>query len=224
MSIWKLIVLLRTQLFLAAFLLAMSLLSFLKIVPSTVEMGSWLELFFESHGLVAICMVSFIENIVGMNSYFPGSVVILVAMAMTAGDVEQALLTFSAIYLPAIFAHNTNFLLGRFGSGKMVMDTGVQNKVSGKRSLALMYFLTFWHPHFTALSCFASGYEGIPYRKFAYLFFIISFFWNSVWAIFMYKVGGFYGKESNLTFIMVIYIVLWGAYDYLKYRKRNTCK
>ena len=222
MSAWKIIKLLRMQLFLVAFLVALSLLSALKIIPSAVEMSLMLQKLFRSYGLVAVGMISFIENIVGMNAYFPGSIVILFAMSMTAGDLKMALLTFLVIYLPSVLAHNINYLLGRLGSKKIVLDannSAALNNLNNKNNISYIYFVTFWHPHFTALSCLASGSEGLPYRKFISRFLIISIFWNSFWGVLMYNIGGLSGKEFNFVPIMIGYIVLWGGYDYWKYRR-----
>jgi membrane protein DedA with SNARE-associated domain len=198
------------------------LLTALNVIPPTAEISLRLQEFFESYGLIAVSLISFLENIVGMNAYFPGSIVILVAMAMTAGDVEKALLTFLFIYVPAILAHHVNFLLGRLGSGEKKLENyeaSVRKKFTNRRSISYLYLVTFWHPHFTALSCLASGAEGVSYKQFIGWFIIISFSWNVFWGTLMYNIGGLSGREFNFIPIMIGYIILWAIYDYWKYRR-----
>lgn len=226
MNVLKIISVLRIQILLLLFLFLFTVLSAWEVIPSTSELSKALQVFFDSYGLPSIGAISFFENIVGMNAFFPGSVVILIAMAMTAGDLQKAFLTFLFIYIPAVIAHNINYMLGRFGyiEPTSTIETNFNSK--RKKDILYLYVFTFWHPHFTALSCLASGAEGMEYKKFIFWFLVISLPWNIFWAALMYSIGMSTGSEFNFMPFMIAYVLVWGGYDYMKYRnnKRNMIK
>lgn len=219
----KILILLRVQILLLALLTLVNAMTAAEIIPSSLEMVAIIQDFFRSYGSPAVGAISFIENIVGFNAYFPGSVVILIAMAMTAGDVEQAVVVFLFIYLPTIPAHNVNYFLGRMGFASGSGGRSLLERSRGaQRGWAWIFLFSFWHPHFTALSCVAAGAKGVSYREFMIRLLPIGFFWNVFWGVLMYNLGGLVGAEVNFMPILLGYIIIWSIYDYWKYRRHKA--
>jgi membrane protein DedA with SNARE-associated domain len=219
MSILKI---LRVQISLLSFLLVLSALSTWGFIPPLGELTAQLNDLFDAHGVISIGIISFIENVIGLNAFFPGSIVILLAMSMTAGDPERALITFLFIYIPAVAAHNINYMLGVLGFSASKPDEGRRIKTTSKSSIAYLFAITFWHPHFTALSCLTAGAEGMKYRKFIFWFLSVSLPWNIFWALLMYNVGSSIGSDINFMPIMIAYIFVWGVYDYIMHDKSQN--
>ena len=93
-------------------------------------------------GVVAI--ISFIENIAGITTYFPGSIAILVAMSATAGSPIHAVRVFVAIVIGAGLAHILDFMIGRWTAG-----TSLRREVS--RLDIWGGVATYWHPQLAAI-------------------------------------------------------------------------
>lgn|GEM_PF-3625773 len=180
-------------------------MSAMEIIPSLDSVSLYLNDAFKKYGLVAVSCFSFIENIVGVNAYFPGSVVILTAMSMTGGNIAMGLKTYFSIMLSAFVAYNVNYGIGRFFTYK---------NVSSKTDRAITHALfmsTFWHPHFAALTCLAAGANGIGYFAFFRLFIISGLFWNSFWGLLMYNVGWLTSANLDLMPLMYVYLMGWAA-------------
>jgi len=170
--------------------------------PSMSVISSHLNELFVKYGLLAVFAFSFIENLFGVNAYFPGSVVILTSMSMTAGNVELALETYASIVVGAVIAYNVNYIVGRFFSRKVRVT-------EGKVVTHILFLSTFWHPSLAALTCFASGANGVSYFAFVRLFLFSGFIWNTFWGLLMYNVGLLTSANFDLTPIMYVYLSGW---------------
>jgi membrane protein DedA with SNARE-associated domain len=107
--IWEI----RVQLLMLATISLLVVLGNLGLIPSPIDIAAYISDAFDRFGLPAIAMCSFLENIVGFNVYFPGSIVILSGMAWTAGNPLLALKVYLAIVAPAMLAQHVNYLAGR---------------------------------------------------------------------------------------------------------------
>ena len=65
------------------------------IIPPVSEMIFLLNNLFLKYGIPIIAFSSFIEHLVGVNVYFPGSVVIVTAMTLASGNLPLAVAVFS---------------------------------------------------------------------------------------------------------------------------------
>lgn len=194
----------------------LQLLASYGIIPSLENLSGIIKSFFESYGLPAIAILSFVENIVGVNAYFPGSIVILTAMALSAGDPILGILTYATIFGFAFLAYNINYFLGKY-----LLFSGQNINISNKSSYELWvwYLGTFWHPHLAAITCVISGSQGLEYKLFFKRILIAGFFWNTFWGITMYNLGVFAKKSNDITLIMYLYLIGWLFVETYKYIK-----
>lgn len=192
------------------------------VIPSAQELLQIGIAFVETYGVAFVAPVSFFENIVGVNVYFPGSIAILLTMASTAGDRVLAWLTFGAIVLPALASQILNFYVGRrFLGGRRGAEAARRNYESGKANLA--FWLLFWHPHTAALTCLDAGAQGVRFGRFIRLILPPFFVWNGFWGLTMYVAGEAVigGAADNLPAVLIL-IVLWFAWDFFDIRRIFT--
>lgn len=218
----KIICEIHTQIILIIILLSINTLAYIGVIPTTSDLTETISNMFTKYGLPLVAIFSFFENIGGFNAYFPGSVVILTAMSLTAGDPFKAIITFLFIIIPSIAAHNANYFFGKFINSKKYNNTNIVNKNSAdtdKLSKFTIFFSTLWHPHFAAITCIASGSEGLSYRKFLKYFLPACIFWNIFWGMVMYYFGDLVNSTSNLMPLFYGYIVIWALFDIKKYYK-----
>ena len=102
----------RPQLFVIVIVVTAGLFSCFGLVPKPEMLAAKLKTLFEQYGILLVAPISFAENLVGMNIYFPGSIVILTSMTLASGDPSRAVSTFLAIIIPSFLAHQLNFALG----------------------------------------------------------------------------------------------------------------
>jgi membrane protein DedA with SNARE-associated domain len=192
------------------------------VLPSINDLGALVKTFFDDYGLVAIGVLSFIENIIGVNAYFPGSIVILTGMSLTAGQPLRGIMTFGVITLFAFLAYNINYFIGRLFKKNTLLEGRHTNSSKTNIELWVWYFGSFWHPHFAALTCVITGSEGFSYRWFAFRLLVVGIFWNAFWAITMYNIGVLGTDNIDLTLVMYLYLSGWITIDTVRYFKSQN--
>ncbi len=190
------------------------------VLPRVAELSLTLESIMTQYGLLVIGPMSFIENIVGVNVYFPGSIVILTAMALTAGNPARGFLTYLTIYGSAFVAYHVDYLIGRFATSKDLptKPIGLKTGLNGTK-MWFRFLTTFWHPHFAALTCVHVGSEGYAYSDILIYVLVSSFIWNTFWGVTMYYLGSVTGANVNLQGFVYIYLIGWGLLDTYRFYK-----
>ena len=203
----------KVQLIIIAIILLLKFFEYLGIIPPISRIIPYLTKAFKEHGYFLVAIVSFLENIVGFNAYFPGSIVILTTMTLTSGHPLKAMITFIFIYIPSVFAHFLNFQIGN----KLVNSQLISNK-----KLWILFFSTMWHPNFAAITSLRAGSIGLSFNQFVGYYIPSSFLWNCFWGILMYKLGSIGDSGRYFPEIFLGYLVLWILLDILLlYRKKN---
>lgn len=217
----KLLKKIKIPLLILLFILTIEAMALKNVIPPTDLIFDALVNGVEKHGLVLVAPLSFVENIVGINSYFPGSIVILTAMTLTAGNPIKALLTYLTIYSFAFLAYHVNYFIGIYyynKEGKSVNSKLAPNKL-GSSSLWIQFLSTFWHPHFAALTCIYVGSKGYKYSEIFKYMMVSSFVWNTFWGITMYKIGLAANASLNFKWLMYIFLVGWILIDSCRFYK-----
>ena len=214
----------RTQLSLLVVMSSLTLLSSIGVIPESSRVTDLLRQALDHpYGLAIIGAISFIENIVAVNVYFPGSITLIAAGAATAGDPYRAVQVFICIVVSAAVMHQINFAIGRLLSGQPVKagHSGLRDIRDDRPVVGWLLFLaTFWHPHLTAVTCVRAGQIGMPYRCFGGMFLAVFLPWELFWGIMIYQVGIFAGSSRNVVPLVYGYIVLWLIWDVVKMAKR----
>jgi len=188
-------------------LILVDILAHFGVIPSQKDVTQYICRVFEEHGLVIVVLFSFVENIILVNAYFPGSIVILTAMGMTAGDPVRAFATFLCIIIPAAIAQVINFVLGRYSS--IIQPLIKEDVTIGQpRRLWILFLLTYWHPHSSSITSFMLGANQFDPVRFLANYAIFGLIWNSFWAVLMYSVGEIGSTSSSLIPIYYAYLIL----------------
>jgi membrane protein DedA with SNARE-associated domain len=213
-NFWAYIGVIRNQLIIIGFVIVFKFAVYIGLIPDEAYFLNVISSLFIEYGIIAVIIASFIENIIGVGTYFPGSIVILTSMALTGGNIHLAVLTFLAIVLPSTIAHIMNYLIGR--------KISKYTEIKGKK-LFWFLFTTLWHPHFAAVSTFTLGSQKLNFRKFLYYFIPIHLFWNIFWGVMMFKLGETGREDFSIFNLFYGYLVCWIIYDLvLFYKQRNS--
>lgn len=156
-------------------------------------------------GVVAIAVVAMLENIVGLNTYFPGAVVILGVMAATYGDPAAGFKTFLAIVTGQISGLSVSRLIGLRA---MNSPDDLEHRASWT---SLLLLVAFWHPHSAAATAFALGSRHHPRGQAIVL--VGCLIWSVFWALVMYFGVGSFIKEVGWDYITIGVAVIWLALE-----------
>lgn len=186
-----------------------NILGALGIIPTANQLALVLEEWFRAKGMVAVGGCAFVENLVGVNAYFPGSVVILIGMGATNGDPPRAAVTFVIIVCCSLLGQLASYVLGRLlHSSPQVVEA---------RILPIWTFAsTFWHPHFAAATSVTAGAGGMRLRAYLSRMVPVACLWYAFWGTLMYWMGGV-GEAGNwLSLVFIVYLMAWISITFAK--------
>ncbi len=189
------------------------------VIPSQSYVLGVLQKFFVREGLAVVAVFSYIENIVGVNVYFPGSVVLLVAMSTTSGDLGRAILMYFVIYVPAVLGNISSYLLGRYGLAAARTKKIVSQQTG--RGWWWAFLLTYWHPQLASVTAVAAGVDGLPFSRLLVLLISTTVPWSLFWAVLIYHLGSKLMMSTDFASLFVAYILVWIAWDLFKGTRRT---
>ena len=164
------------------FYIAVVLLWKINLIPPPTEVVNVLENLYNKFGLFGLSIASFLEGIIYLGLYFPGSVIIALAVFLSDGSFISLVSISIVVAITLTITSFINYFLGKHVSFK-------KNKEPSKK-LSKNLFLSMLHPNILAFYFFNQGLERkglwkivfvpivmIPYGLFvAYLLFILSSF------------------------------------------------
>ena len=213
MPLWQIIKAIKAQVVLLVVLLLLNVLVWTDVLPTPQKLTALLSGYFEHQGIWLMAACALLENIAGFNVYFPGSIVLLTGMSLTAGDPGRALVTWFAIAIPSVFSHMVNYGIGARAKASVSHDAVSHGRTEGTRGLTLWMLSTFWHPHFAAVTSLACGSRRVGFRRFFSVLIVAVPLWYAFWGIIMYNFGIVVRSTANLMPLFYCYIVVWAAWD-----------
>lgn len=198
----------KLPLLLILLLVGFDLLARLGILPPSQEVSEIINSALEIYGLIIIAPLAFLENIAGINIYFPGSIVILTTMAVSAGNPVRAVEIFLTYYVFAILAYHVDYFMGKPLRSKRIQLTSPQILASPTNAkLWLRFLILFSHPQLASILCAQVGGEGYKYSDVIKYFLFFGFVWTLFWSVVMYSVGAITGPSIDLNILAYAYLL-----------------
>lgn len=169
---------------------------------------------YKTHGLWIVGLSAFIEGLVLVNLYFPGSAVILIGVISFRGDSIGAASVVVVTMLAFILAANCNYAFGFFGLHDLIKRLGGGlwlekahrwYDTKGHRALLLSY----WHPNLGAFVAVACGNARLDYHRFLCLVVIAIIAWNTLWGFLAYNFASLAKETATQPLILLSAFVLW---------------
>jgi len=128
----------------------------LDIIPPPIEIIAFLETLYQSYGLAGLFVASFLEGIVYLSLYFPGSFVVALAVFLSDGSLN-ALISISVIVAAALtITAVINYTLGRH----VVLKKSEEKSLPREYKLASKgLFFSMLHPSSLGFYFFHAGIE-----------------------------------------------------------------
>ena len=205
---------LAPQISLIAFCALLYLTSSFGLIPSPEAIGAKLLGALQTNGLPLISLCALLENIVGLNVYFPGALAILAGMALTAGNLPFAIATYFAIYIPSYGGNWISYLLGR------KERTALGRTETPTHQEIWLYALAYCHPQLASLKAFSSGLNGRRPQWFLAHSLPASLAWSVSYAVAIYNLGISVNILDYFPWLFIIYLVLWTTRDMVRFFKR----
>lgn len=167
---------------------------------------------FDLYGYWFVALAAFLEGILLVGLYFPGSVVLVLGV-VAAGRSDKlevwavALVIMIAFYLSALL----NYALGRYGWYHVLAKFGLQKPI-GKMEARLkkhgqkILFSTYIHPNLGTFTATAAGILKMSFSIFALFSLLAIIFWNTIWTFVVMVVGEAAVKYLDMRYFVMIFV------------------
>lgn len=178
--------------------------------------------YFSRYGLAIIIVSSFIEGLLIVGLYFPGSMVFFLGLLAAGNDPLRAAQVACFAITGIWTAYVVNFYIGRFGWYHAFTAVGLKDSLeSAKQKLdrngVSTIAMTFWHPNVGAVVATAAGVLHFRTSVFLPASLLAVVFWLSFWSVVVFWLGP--DAISILGFrLLIVLILIWMLYRFLRVR------
>lgn len=175
----------------------------INFIPSPAQIFVFLEGLYNSYGLVGLFIASFLEGLVYLGLYFPGSFIIALAVFLSGGKVIS-LVSISLVFALALTLTSIiNYLLGRY-----ILSRRSQRSPLDKTSKSRKFLFSFLHPNALAFYFFDEGINKKNPLKILLVPFIM-FPYGLFWAFVLFLLRAPLRSAIESPYIMITAILIW---------------
>ena len=187
----------------------------INLIPQPAEIINFLESLHIKYGLLGLGIASFLEGIVYLGIYFPGSFIVALAVFLSDGTFKSLILISIIVAITLTITSFINYFLGKHISFK-------KNKEFSKK-LSKSFFLSMLHPNLLAFYFFNSGLERKGLWKIIFVP-IIMIPYGFILGVLLYNISDFAKQKIEEPLTMFILIMLWLIIAFIIEHKRKIKK
>src|SRR3954470_24774493 len=172
--------------------------------------------YLDRYGLGIVLICAYLEALLVIGWYFPGTLVIIVAMIVAAADpvryVETAAIGGLGLYLGQV----TNFFAGKYGWYRLLLAFGLREPLENAKRRLTKYglsaiFRTYWQANRASCISTAAGILQFPARRFVVLALLALTSWFAFWATLIYLLGPAALSLAGFRMILLLILIWIGA-------------
>lgn len=184
------------------FYLSVVFLWFMGFIPSPLEIISFLEGLYFKYGLAGLTIATFLEGIVYLGLYFPGSFVIALAVFLSDGTFYSLAIISFIVSATWTVTCAIDYLLGRY--------VRIKNKdfKEERKKFTKGFLFSFLHQNFLAFYFFNEGIKKKNPWKLLVVF-PIMFLWGLVVVYIFYIFRDSLRVAIESPFLMITFISIW---------------
>lgn len=190
----------------SALIFYLGVLLFWKIgfIPPPTEMVLFLESLYNRFGLLGLGISSFLESIVYLGLYFPGSFIIVLAVFLSDGKFFSLFSISLVVTIVVTLASFINYFLGR--NIKIKRESSIKNYKQKK--LSKSFILSLLHPNILSFYFFNAGIKKQGLSK---IFFVPIFMlpYGLLHAYILSFVAGYFKQKAEDPIFIFLIILLW---------------
>jgi membrane protein DedA with SNARE-associated domain len=184
--------------------------------------------YLDRYGLAIVLVCAYLEALLVIGWYFPGTLVIIFAMIVALSDPVRYVETAATGALGLYCGQVTNFFAGKHGWYRLLLAFGLREPLEKAKRRLTKYglsaiFTTFWQANLASLISTAAGILQFSARRFIVLAFIAQALWFTFWSTLIFVLGPAALALAGFRMILVL-ILIWIAARLIyrwKFEKRD---
>ena len=171
----------------------------------------WLD----RYGVVIVLISAYLEGLLLIGWYFPGTLVIVLALIFAAPQPSRFVLVAALAACGLASAYVTNFLAGKYGWYRLLLAFGLREPLENAQRRLTKYglsaiFTTYWQANLASCISTAAGILQFPLARFVAYSLVAEALWTTFWASLIFFLGS--AALTLVGFRMILFmIMLWIA-------------
>lgn len=197
----------RLPLCVMIFYLTLLLLIYLNIIPSFSQIYFFLEQLYLDFDLIGLFIASFLEGIAFIGLYFPGSLIIILAVLFSTGTIIEFITIAFVVSFALTLSSILNYIFGRYN----ILNTFLKPKISSieqKTHFKKGFFLSFLHPNALGFYFYTLGAQRKSIREIVLVPFVM-FAYGFILAVLIYSIKEFVEEQVENPYVMIVAISFW---------------
>ncbi|MBS3080921.1 hypothetical protein J4221_05595 [Candidatus Pacearchaeota archaeon] len=192
----------------------------LGVIPPPVQVVEFLENLYNKYGLIGLSIATFLEGIVYLGLYFPGSFIIALAVFFSDGSLLSLFSISLVVAVTLTITSFINYFLGRH----VLFRNQYNHLIKDNRNISKGFLLSMLHPNLIAFYFFNAGIERRNPWKIALVpIIMIPYGFLFAWILSTFKLVLRSKLENPWTMLILISIWLITAFiiEHLSKKRRN---
>ena len=189
------------------------------LIPPPTESLIFLEDLYNKYGLIGLSIATFLEGIVYLGLYFPGSFIILLSVMLSDGTFSSLFKISLVVALTLTLTSLINYWMGRYLMFKNLRESS--STTSNKATKGL--FVSTIHPNLLAFYFFNAGIKKQSFFKILYVPFLMIPV-GMLYAYLVYPLRFILKEQIEKPYIMITLIFIWFIVAFMFENKRRLNK
>lgn len=180
--------------------------------------------YLDRYGVVIVLISAYLEGLLVIGWYFPGTLVIIFALIVAGQDVPRVAQVAALAGAGLFAAYLTNFYAGKYGWYRLLLAFGLREPLENAQARLTRYglsaiFTTYWQANLASVISTAAGILQFSAPRFLAYSFAAEAFWITFWSSLIFFLGRAALSLAGFRMILLM-IVIWIAVR-LIFRKRT---
>ena len=184
-------------------------------LPPEETLAQIAKTYLDRYGVVIVLVSAYLEGLLLIGWYFPGSLVIVLALIFAAGEPARFVAVAAIAGSGLLGAYVTNYFAGKYGWYRLLLAFGLREPLENAQRRLTKYglsaiFTTYWQANLASCISTAAGILQLPPARFLAYSFAAEALWATFWAGIIFFLGR--AALSLVGFRMILFLImLWIA-------------
>jgi membrane protein DedA with SNARE-associated domain len=179
--------------------------------------------YLDRYGVVIVLVAAYLEGLLLIGWYFPGTLVIIFALIVAGQDVARVAQIAALAGSGLAAAYVTNFFIGKYGWYRVLLAFGLREPLENAKARLTKYglsaiFTTYWQANLASVISTAAGILQLPASRFLVYSLAAEAFWITFWSSLIFFLGRAALSLAGFRIILLM-LLIWIALRLIFRRK-----
>jgi membrane protein DedA with SNARE-associated domain len=171
--------------------------------------------YLDRYGVVIVLVSAYLEGLLVIGWYFPGTLVIIFALIVSGQDIPRVAQVAALAGSGLFAAYVTNFYAGKYGWYRLLLAFGLRAPLENAQRRLIRYglsaiFTSYWQANLASVISTAAGILQFSTSRFLVYSLVAEAFWITFWASLIFFLGRAALSLAGFRMILLM-ILIWIA-------------